>query len=66
MATILKGKVIRETEIIYRGRPIVIMIEAPDNIRIKEKGRHKWFDINILTAYECAMRLSAKEAARKK
>lgn len=64
MATILKGKVIRETEIMYRGRPIVVMLEAPDIIRIKEKGRHEWFDLNILTAYECAMRLKANKATK--
>ncbi len=65
MATILKGQVIRETKIMYRGRPLVVMLEAPDTIRIKEKGRHEWFDLNLLTAYECAMRLAANKEARK-
>lgn len=58
--TKLKGTVIRETEVNYRGRVLVIALEAPDNIRIKEKGRQKWFNLDLLCAYELAMKLEAR------
>lgn len=58
--TILKGRLVRETGINYRGRSLVVALEAPDTILIKEKGRREWFPINILTVYECAMKLKAR------
>ena len=66
MATKLHKAVIRETAVMYRGRELMVAIDPELGIRIKEKGRRQWFDLDILTAYETAIRIHANEEARRK
>ncbi|MCK5641800.1 MAG: hypothetical protein KAJ19_13440, partial [Gammaproteobacteria bacterium] len=58
--------VIRETAVMYRGRELLVALDPELGIRIKEKGRRVWYDLDVLTAYETAIRIFANEEARKR
>ena len=51
----------RETKACYRKRPIVIQLEPPSIVRVKEKGRHLWYE----TSVEAIFSMAAKAHANK-
>jgi len=57
--TTLNRKLQRETGATYRGRKIIIQIEPPGIIRVKEKGRRQWYE----TTVEAVFSLAAKQHA---
>ena len=59
--TILNKSVKRETSAVYRKRPIIIQLEPPSIIRLKEKGRRTWYETSVEAVY-C---LAAKNHAKK-
>ena len=61
--TILNKKVKRETQAYYQRRHLVIQIEPPNLISIKEKGRRKWITIPIESLWTYA---NMREAERLK
>ena len=47
----------RETGYSYRGRPIMLLLEEGGKlIRLREKGRRRWFTISIETVFWLAVR----------
>ena len=59
--TILKRRIKRQTNAIYRGRNIIIQLEPPSIIRVKEKGRRFWYE----TTVEAVFFMAAKQFAEK-
>ena len=59
--TTLNRKLQRETAAAYRGRNIIIQLEPPSIIRVKEKGRRLWYE----TTVEAVFSLAAKQYADK-
>jgi hypothetical protein len=59
--TKLTKRVTRETQINYRGRNLIVALDPDAGIMVKEKGRRQWFELDILTAYEVAMKLNARK-----
>ncbi|MGO9016658.1 MAG: hypothetical protein ACLQF0_16985 [Dissulfurispiraceae bacterium] len=59
--TTLNRKVKRETAAAYRGRNIVIQLEPPSIIRVKEKGRRTWYE----TTVEAVFSMAAKQTAER-
>jgi len=69
--TILKKSLRRETEARHRGRNIIIQLEPPFIVRVKEKGRRVWYEttvysIFIMAARQHAERLMKERKERKK
>jgi hypothetical protein len=58
--THLKTPIKRSTDATYQGRPLVIQIEPPDIIRVKEKGRRTWYIVSVEEIFS----LGAKKFAR--
>ena len=58
----------RETEGFWIKRPLIIQIEAPNIIRIREKGRRRWFDTTVERVFKGAVRdwIEIQQAERKK
>jgi len=52
----------RETEACYRKRPIIIQLEPPSIVRVKEKGRRLWYE----TSVEAIFSMAAKSYLRAK
>lgn len=66
MATKLTGidarPVTRETAYCYRGRPIIIRLEAGGRVvRVKEKGRRVWHTVAIETIFYQAVGNTARD-----
>ncbi|MBF0558836.1 MAG: hypothetical protein HQL08_08655 [Nitrospirae bacterium] len=59
--TTLNRRLQRETAAVYRGRNIIIQLEPPFIIRVKEKGRRLWYE----TTVEAVFSLAAKQHAEK-
>lgn len=57
--TTLKKAVKRETSGTYRGRPIIIQIEPPSIIKVKEKGRHQWYETTVEAVFTMAAKAHA-------
>lgn len=67
MATKLTKEVTRETNVMERGRPIVVTL-APNGLLIfREKGRKTGaVDLSIEAAYHLALKMEAARARREK
>jgi len=52
--TTLNRKVKRLTAAAYRGRNIVIQLEPPSIIRVKEKGRRFWYETTVEAVFSMA------------
>ena len=65
--TKLNKKVTRETGAVLRHRPLIIQIEPPDIIRVKEKGRRTWYVVSVENIYTLgALKMAAQVRAEKK
>jgi hypothetical protein len=60
--TKLRKIVQRETEAVFRGKPIIIQLEPPNIIKVKEKGRRIWYE----TTTESVFYLAARQYVAKK
>lgn len=62
--------VVRETNALepsFRRKPLVIMLELGGKLlRIKEKGTHKWYDVDYATIYRMAVHIRAAEIKQEK
>ncbi len=54
--TKLKKPVRRETEALYIKRPLIIQLEPPNLIGIKEKGRRQFFYTTVERIYKVAVK----------
>jgi len=54
--TKLSKPIKRETEALYIKRPLIIRIEPPNLIGIKEKGRRQFFYTTVERIYKIAVR----------
>jgi len=63
--TKLSRPVRRETEALYVKRPLIIQIEPPNLIGIKEKGRRQFFYTTVERIYKIAV-MDFVEAKKKK
>jgi hypothetical protein len=63
--TILRhdAPVTRETAVCYRGRPLVVELHA-GYLTLREKGRHQAVALDYAAAYECALRMQARERTK--
>ena len=52
--TTLKRKVKRLTAAAYRGRNVIIQLEPPSIIRVKEKGRRTWYETTVEAVFSMA------------
>ncbi len=59
--TLLNKTIKRESKAVYRGRPLILQIEPPSIIKIKEKGRKTWYETTI----EAVFTFAAKQYAEK-
>lgn len=59
--TISKG----ETSALYRGRPLVVVLQ-PHDILIREKGRRQAYAVPYLAIFETGMKLAAMESRKLK
>jgi hypothetical protein len=59
--TTLNRRIKRQTSAIYRGRNIIIQLEPPSIIRVKEKGRRYWYE----TTVEAVFSMAAKQFAER-
>ena len=59
--TALNRRIQRQTNAIYRGRNIIIQLEPPSIIRVKEKGRRYWYE----TTVEAVFSMAGKQYAEK-
>ncbi len=65
--TKLRTIVKRETQAVFRKLPLIIQIEPPGIIRVKEKGKRTWFETSIEAVYCMAARQKAdRDRAEKK
>ena len=64
--TFLKKTVRRETEAAYRGRNIIIQLEPPSIVRVKEKGRRLWYETSIQSIFNLAARQYAERMQRER
>ena len=52
--TTLNRKIQRQTAAAYRGRNIIIQLEPPSIIRVKEKGRRTWYETTVEAVFSMA------------
>ena len=52
--TTLNRKLQRVTAAAYRGRNIIIQLEPPSIIRVKEKGRRTWYETTVEAVFSMA------------
>ncbi len=64
--TTLKRPVKRETEAMYRGRNIIIQLEPPSIVRVKENGRRLWYETTIHSIFNLAARQYAEKQQRER
>lgn len=65
--TILKHDrpVARETAVIYRGRPLMIMLH-PQLMELREKGKHTRVTVPIAAIWDLGWKLKARQEAAEK
>ena len=56
----------RESGVYYQTRPIVLQIEPPGILALKEKGRHHWYYLPLGVAYHMAVRAAADAKRRER
>jgi len=58
--TNLKKPVRRETPAQFRGRRLIVILEPPDLVTIKEKGRRKGYTLTVESIYVLAADAEAR------
>ena len=56
----------RETAAVFRRRPLIIQLEPPGIIRIKEKGKRTWYETSMEKVFSLAAKDYAARAALEK
>lgn len=46
----------RETSACFQKRPIIIQLEPPSIIRVKEKGRRTWYETSVEAVFSFAVK----------
>lgn len=64
--TKLTKPVRRETEALSRGRNIIIQLEPPYVVRVKEKGRRKWFSTTVQAVHDMAAKQEAEHIRKER
>lgn len=64
--TSLNRAVKRETNAIYRGRNIIIQLEPPSVILVKEKGRRQWYQTSVEAVFSMAAKQHAEQIRKEK
>lgn len=64
--TILNKPLKRETQAMYRGKNIIIQLEPPSIVRVKEKGTRTWFETSVEAIYSMAAKAHALEIIKEK
>lgn len=62
--TKLNKSIKRETEACFRKLPIIIQIEPPGIVRVKEKGRRTWYETSVEAIFCMAARTGCAPNAR--
>lgn len=64
--TQLKKPIKRESQSLYRGKPIIFQIEPPGIIRVKEKGRRLWYETTIESVFTLAAKQHAERTRKER
>ena len=64
--TTLNRKLQRVTGANYRGRSIVIQIEPPSIIRVREKGRRTWYETTVEAVFSIAGKAFAEQIRKER
>ena len=64
--TILRKPVKRETAATYRGRNIIIQLEPPSIVRLREKGRRVWYETTVQSIFSLAAKQHAERLQRER
>lgn len=64
--TKLTKAVRRETEALSRGRKLVIQLEPPYIVRVKEKGRRQWFSTTVQAVFDLAAKQEAEHLRKER
>lgn len=58
--TTLKRPVRRTTGATFMGRPLILILEPPDLVTVREKGRRKGFTLTVEAIYRLAAMAEAQ------
>ena len=64
--TQLKKPIRRESDALYRGRHLIIQIEPPSIIKIKEKGRRTWYETSVEAVFVFAAKRHAEKVRQER
>jgi hypothetical protein len=64
--TILNRTLKRETAAAYRGRNIIIQLEPPSIVRVKEKGRKIWYETTVNQIFNMAAKQYADKVIKER
>lgn len=64
--TKLTKPVRRETEALSRGRNLIIQLEPPYVVRVKEKGRRQWFSTTVQAIHDMAAKQEAEHIRKER
>lgn len=64
--TKLTKAVRRETEAVSRGRNLIIEIKPPYVVRVKEKGRRRWFSTTVQAVFDLAAKQEAEQIRKER
>ena len=64
--TQLRKALRRETDAQYRGTNLIIQIEPPSIIKIKEKGRRTWYETSVEAVFVFAAKRHAEKIRQEK
>ena len=64
--TPLNKSITREVKIEHRSKPLIICIEPPSTIKIKEKGSRTWFTTTVEAVMWRAAEVQAEREMREK
>ena len=64
--TKLTKAVRRETDAISRGRNLIIKLEPPYVVRVKEKGRRQWFSTTVQAVFDMAAKQEAEHLRKER
>ncbi len=56
----------RETDAVFRTRAIIIQLEPPSIIRLKEKGRRRWYETTVERVFAIAAKQYAEKVAKER
>jgi len=64
--TTLNRRIKRQTNAIYRGRNIIIQLEPPSIIRVKEKGCRYWYETTVEAVFSMAAKRYAERIRKER